>query len=222
MPDSNNQSGTQGGQKKPTLSWSHPAAAKPAAEANTQPAATNAAASTPVKTTAGETSNIGTYIGIFVGGIIIGALIGWSITGARNTANSSAIASTTATTSKAAGTTSGVNHSNSTIGPGSAVTLASNEPAGFAVAVSKASVSQPTWLVVYEDSNGAPGNAIGAALFFPGASSGTIELLRATLPGKSYFVGQSVDNGDKTFSLKNDKPVLNEQGKPLYTQFTAQ
>jgi hypothetical protein len=46
-------------------------------------------------------------------------------------------------------------------------------------------------------------------------------LLRATMPGQSYFVGQSLDDGDKIFSTQNDKPVRDSKGNPLFTQFTA-
>jgi hypothetical protein len=101
------------------------------------------------------------------------------------------------------------------------ITVASPQQAGFAVAVSKIMVKQPTWLVVYENNNGTPGNAIGAGLFFADSTSGTIELLRATLPGQSYLVGQSLDDGDKIFSLATDKPVRDEKGNPLFTEFTA-
>ncbi len=208
----------QGNQQKPTLSWSQPAVNN---ANNTKPQAAPAAASTGTsKVAASDASNMGTYIGIFVAGVIIGALIGWGITGSRTVDTTGNTATNTATSTD---TTSGVDLTGSTVGAnGKSVILASTQTAGFAVAISKAMVTQPTWVVVYEDRSGAPGNAIGAGLFFPGSPSGTIELLRATLPGKSYFVGQSVDNGDKVFSLESDTAVRDGSGNPLYTQFTAQ
>jgi hypothetical protein len=208
-----------GNQQKPTLSWSQPAVT---ANTNNKPAATTPAASAPSasKAVASEVSNMGTYIGIFVAGVVIGALLGWGITGSSTGTNNTSTATNTASSTN---TTGGVNLTGSTVGAsGSSVSLSSSQSAGFAVAITKAPVTQPTWLVVYEDRNGAPGNAIGAGLFFPGSPSGTIQLLRATLPGKSYFVGQSVDNGDKVFSLESDKKVTDNNGTALYTQFTAQ
>jgi hypothetical protein len=93
------------------------------------------------------------------------------------------------------------------------------------VAVSRVLVSQPTWVVVYEDHAGVPGNALGAELFLPQsegtAQSGTVELLRGTLPGQTYFAGEALDDGDKIFSLTNDKPIRDAQGNPVLVQFTT-
>ena len=217
-------------QNKPTLSWSQPAQPKPAVNTNNASVPTAATPTVNNKNdaqAAQAASNTGTYVGIFVAGLIIGALIGWGITssGTGNTSGASSTASTSAmtATSTASATGSNVNLNGSTIGSGStgSITLAATEPAGFAVTITNMSVSQPTWLVVYEDHNGSAGNAIGAGLFFAGQNSGTVQLLRATLPGQSYLVGQAIDNGDKTFSLATDKPVQNANGTPLYTEFTA-
>jgi hypothetical protein len=222
-----------GGQQKPTLSWSQPAAAKPAATGSVPPATPvqplKQTATPKTAPMADNTSNTGTYVGIFVAGLIIGALIGWGVT-SNNTNGTSSIATSTDTlegtatgsTTTQSNTSSGVNLAGSTMDTSGAVVLASSQPAGFAVAVTKATVTQPTWLVVYEDHAGVPGNVIGAGLFFAGTNSGTIELLRATLPGQSYFIGQTLDDGDKIFSLATDKPVRDSQGNPLFTQFTAQ
>jgi hypothetical protein len=213
-------------QDKPTLSWSQPAQHKPVVNTNQAPTIASATPAVSAKTNtpvAASTSNTGTYVGIFVAGLIIGALIGWGITssGTNNTSTVATSTAMTATSTSATGTTVDVN--GSTIGStnNTSVTLAPTEPAGFAVMVTNMTVSQPTWLVVYEDHNGTAGNAIGAGLFFPGQNSGTVQLLRATLPGQSYLVGQAIDNGDKTFSLADDKQVQSADGTPLYTEFTA-
>ncbi len=234
MPENNNPTGNQqGGQgnnqggQKPTLSWSQPVAAN----GNAKPAAPVAPAkTTPTSSAATQAqSNMGTYVGIFVAGLIIGALIGWGITTGKSgtpsgTASSTSMASTSGATNitSSTGSTASVDLSGSSAGSNSGVTVASPQTAGFAVTISKVSITQPTWLVVYEDHNGTPGNAIGAGLFFPGSTTGTVQLLRATLPGQSYFVGQSLDDGDKIFSLQNDKPVRDAQGNPLFTEFKAQ
>ncbi len=244
---SENNNGNQGGQK-PTLSWSQPAntsgskpstQATPAASSFTPPQPqSKPVAAAPVA----PTSNTGMYVGIFVAGLIVGAAVGWSLTsssGSSKTADTSdtaatatstmLMASSTPTSTDSTTTTSTTNTpavtSDSDTQTGSmsndAITVAPSQVAGFNVAVSKINVTQPTWLVVYEDHNGTPGNAIGAGLFFAGATSGTIELLRATLPGQTYLVGQSLDDGDKVFSLTTDKPVRDAEGNPLFTTFTA-
>jgi hypothetical protein len=227
----------QGGQQKPSLSWTQPNDKNVANQSNQpnqpkapQPVAKPAAVHTPTMSAAAP-SNTGTYVGIFVAGVIVGALIGWGFTSSNGTSGMASSTtettntSTTTSTGTSANTTgtsqTGVNLSGSSVGSSGAIVLASNQTAGFGVAVTKITVSQPTWLVVYEDNAGTPGKAIGAGLFFPESTSGTIELLRATMPGQSYFVGQSLDDGDKIFSTQNDKPVRDSKGNPLFTQFTA-
>jgi len=79
-------------------------------------------------------------------------------------------------------------------------------------------VSAPTWIVVYENNAGQPGNALGAALFFPENQGGTVELLRGTTAGKSYLATEQVDNGDRKFSLKDDQ-FLSEDGVPQWVTF---
>jgi len=238
--NSGQSSSNQGGAQKPSLSWTQPAqdtkgndknASAPQAAKTPAPAAKPAAVHTPAP--AAAPSNAGTYVGIFVAGVVVGALIGWGFTssnGGTSTTASSTVETASSTSTGASNTqtsTSGssqsgaVNLAGSSVGSSGAIALAPTESAGFAVAVTKISVSQPTWLVVYEDNNGTPGNAIGAGLFFPESTSGTIELLRATLPGKSYFVGQSLDDGDKIFSTQNDKPIRDSKGNPLFTEFVA-
>ena len=51
----------------------------------------------------------------------------------------------------------------------------------------------PTWVVVFENLGGKPGNALGAKMVFPGDTSGTVDLLRGTTAGQSYFVGEYVE-----------------------------
>ncbi|MDP4020887.1 MAG: hypothetical protein Q8P58_02510, partial [Candidatus Adlerbacteria bacterium] len=102
-----------------------------------------------------------------------------------------------------------------------ALVVPSPQNAGLSVMVSSATVTSPTWVVVYESKNGVRGNALGAALFFPQDGDKTINLLRATTAGQTYFVGRHVDNGDKQFSLTLDKPVVNAAGSPVYVEFRA-
>ena len=167
------------------------------------------------------------YVGIFVAGLIIGALIGWAITGPRGGSTSDTASSTMTTvgTSTTSSTTTGVNLTGSNIGSGSMITVSSPQTAGFAVTVGNVQVTQPTWVVIYEYRAGTTDNALGAALFLPqsgnAAQSGTVELLRGTLPGLTYFAGEALDDGDKVFSLASDKPVRDAQGNPVLVEFTT-
>lgn len=100
-----------------------------------------------------------------------------------------------------------------------ALSIPSPQDPGFEVAVSRVIVSELTWVVVYENRAGQPGNALGAALFTSERQSGVVNLLRGTLPGQTYLAGQSRDDGDHIFSLDNDPPVRNAQGDPVFVEF---
>jgi len=88
----------------------------------------------------------------------------------------------------------------------SVLTVPASQKAGMSVAVAKATVSKPTWVVVYDSVGGKPGNALGAQLVFKSGAV-NIALLRSTVAGKTYFVGERVDNGDHKYSKTNDASV---------------
>lgn len=96
-----------------------------------------------------------------------------------------------------------------------------DQKAGQSVAIQSLNLSKPTWVVVYVSREGKPGNALGARLYFPGDSKGSVGLLRNTQPNQIYIVGLSVDNGDRVFSLNADKPMPDADGGPLWATFRA-
>jgi hypothetical protein len=223
----NQGSAGQSGQGKPTLSWtssqqkitppSTPPIIPPAQPSKNNP--NNNAKINPQK------SNMPTYAGIFVGGLVIGVLVGWGAVGTRSTGTNATVntdnqASSTTTQTTGTGTT--MDLSGSTVGAGD-LTISSPQNSGLEVAVAHVNVSVPTWVIVYEDHNGVPGNALGATLFFPaaqgGATSGAVSLLRGTLPGQTYLVGEALDDGDHKFSMNTDKPVRDSKGNPVLVQF---
>jgi hypothetical protein len=106
------------------------------------------------------------------------------------------------------------------VGSMGGIVLSNPQQAGLKVEVTSAPVSVPTWIVVYEVTNGVRGNALGAGYFTPETGARSINLLRATQAGKIYWVGKRVDNGDKDFTTA-DQAVLNAAGQPLYVEFTA-
>lgn len=231
----NAQNGQNNQNKGGGLSWSQPA--RPSGENNFKPASANkptpqAAQKAP---TASVTSGMETgatskrTLGMLVaGGIIFGLLLGWAFFGRDDGASN---AGTTATSTEETGgaSTSTEEEQNGTevpVGTGSAgrdsFTVPPTQPAGMTVAVSQASVSGNTWIVVYESANGVRGNALGAALFTPEKASGAVRLLRTTVAGQTYLVGHHRDNGDRKFSLENDQAVLGANGQPVYVEFRAQ
>ncbi len=77
------------------------------------------------------------------------------------------------------------------------------------VAFSGVDFDSDTWVLVYEDKNGEPGNLLGSGLFFSGTTEGVTPLLRKTEAGKKYYVTFVKDNGDRVFELTVDKPDVN-------------
>ncbi|HUD02591.1 MAG TPA: hypothetical protein VMR46_01035 [Candidatus Paceibacterota bacterium] len=221
----NNQGGQQSQGQKSSLSWSQPIV--PASTASNVPPSVTSVPRSTAPVAPQTKSYTGTYTSIFIAGIIIGALVGWGIAGSHR-----GTPAMVATSTEMAATSTSSATSQNTTAPTLGTTdmsgdfvVSSPQASGFAVAVSRVVVSQPTWVVVYEDHAGVPGNALGAELFLPqsgnAAQSGTVELLRGTLPGLTYLAGEALDDGDKIFSLASDKPVRDAQGNPVLVEFTT-
>jgi hypothetical protein len=147
-------------------------------------------------------------LGAFVAGIMVGTILGWwwSLTHKPSAG----------TPSKPAATA--VAPATQTFGT---LVIDQYQRAGDAVTIQTISVAAPTWVVVYENHDGKPGNALGATLFEPEMHSGTVLLLRPTVAGSSYFVGEQRDDGDKIFSLHADTPVVRQDGSQLLVSFTT-
>ena len=143
---------------------------------------------------------------------------------ATNKTSSSDDASATSTAARQ-GTTTATTATKSVATPvtttmtNNSLVITSPQDAGLQVAVSNVTVSVPTWVVVYENHNGQPGNALGAALFTADRTSGVVDLLRGTLPGQTYIAGEAQDDGDHIFSMQNDPAVRDAQGNPVWVSF---
>jgi len=215
--------GSQNNSKQSGLSWSQPGgAAKPA---QTGPA--SAPKSSPLlkpatPAPAAQSGNSRKTFLLLAGGVVVGGLLAWSWFSVMPAGTVTEGEGTLATGEEAGAngaSTGGTVALPGTVIGNEALTVTTPQDAGLSVMVSEASVTVPTWVVVYESSNGVRGNALGAALFFPGGGAKTINLLRATTEGRVYLVGRHVDNGDKQFSLTNDQPAVNAAGNPVYVEF---
>lgn len=192
---------------KPGLSWTMPS-------------------STKALPAAAEGSRAGRYTGMFALGVVVGVLVMWGITAATKPGQ----VSTTAKPSTAnSATQNGSNNaasgvavtSTGAVASGAALQVPSPQKAGLSVSIAKAGVAKPTWVVVYESRDGAPGNVLGAHLFDQ-TGAGTVTLLRATVAGQEYFAGMSPDNGDRKYSKALDKAEAASDGSLIVVRFTAQ
>ena len=228
-PNQNNGQKPQNEQQKPGLSWSQP-------NANTNQQAKpiqNKPANTTATVASSNPDSSGRVIGIIVGIVVVFALAAWGIaavhnhkTGSDTEAISTSTDETTTTMEASSTDDTGMTASDSTMQTGTTASMtagtsatfsvASPQTAGTSISITNMSLSQPTWIVVYESNGGTPGNILGAGLFFSTDTSGTVQLLRTTVAGQSYLVTAAVDNGDKLFSIKDEMPVLDQTGKQVW------
>lgn len=200
-------------EQKPTLSWSTPAHTSGAAA---KPVATIIKESKSSAAATAKTGN-GKMAAIFIGSVAVLALVigGFIWLGAKNPQTAATLP---------AGNSQPTANNDQSASAGTPVSIAgltipSPQSAGLQIGISSVSVTAPTWVVIYENHNGQPGNALGAALFTSERQSGVVELLRGTLPGQTYFAGEARDDGDHIFSLQNDPAVRDQNGNPLWLQF---
>lgn len=218
---------SQGGQKQSGLSWSQPStqqsgtvnAAALSDSKNSDKSFTST--TTPVRpasmNTAGNTPRMA---GTFIGGMVVGGLLAWALMSIQ--ADPSGIGGSATTTPRTGeATTGGVNTGLNQSGMQLSV---QTQNAGREVSVAGVSVTKPTWVVVYDSTNGQPGKALGAKMFFPenNGKAATIRLQRSTIAGQSYLIGGRVDNGDRTFNGATDTALLNTAGNRILIPFRVQ
>lgn len=99
--------------------------------------------------------------------------------------------------------------------------LVLDQEEGVNVNVELVTLENAGWVVVHESNNGVLGNALGAQLFDSGPSKGTVELLRGTEAGGTYFATIRQDDGDRAFDLTRDLLLSDSEGNPVQTKFKA-
>lgn len=96
---------------------------------------------------------------------------------------------------------------------------AADQMPGYRVSVQVVYLKKPGFVVIYEDSNGAPGKVLGqSSLLAAGETKNLppIALSRATKDGETIYAMLYFDNKDGKFDAINDKPPLDRvEGKPV-------
>ncbi len=229
--NSSNQNKPNQGQnnQKPGLSWTQP---------NTNTTQNKTA---PKTTPAAQSDSTGRVMGIIVGIVVVFALAAWGIVALQKRSASNEISIATSTNMVASSTSD--SDANTSITPtptptptttpvptpstpaqtspvgAATLSVASPQDAGDTVAFTNLSITEPTWVIVYETTNGAPGRILGAGLFFKGDTAGTVSLLRPTTPGSNYLVSAAVDSGDRSFVKADEKYVLGTDGAQMWMKF---
>ncbi len=133
-----------------------------------------------------------THIVIGVGALIIILLVGWMISTRMR------VSSTVVGESK-------TNSSDQTPAAANTQTggalVVEDQAAGESVVITSMDMISTGWIAVREVGTG---RVLGAGWFPAGATSGTVPLLRASVPGGKYEAIVYVDDGDKIFDMKVD------------------
>lgn len=232
MQGSNSPFGSNSNDNKGGLSWSMPPATPSKSQSSLPMSSKSSTSKSESKSkAAAQVDSTGKLVGLFAAGVLVGGLLvgGWySLNPSATPAN---LTTGNTNNTQATGNTNPNVASNVNLGASGATTQAnagtvvvsSPVPAGNILAISDATVSAPTWIAVYELRNGQPGKALGATMFFPqyNGRGGSITLLRATEAGKSYVIGQRIDDGDRVYETRDDKLVIDGSGSPVWVTFTA-
>lgn len=159
----------------------------------------------------------------FVTGLLIGGLLVWVFSSTPETKDMAKEKTETETEQTMQGENKEADIKSETsavkgeaiIGKGS-LTIA-DQKAGNTVAIEKVEFpSKNGWVVVRDYTDGMVGNVLGAARF--GVDDGlvptSVDLMRGTVAGKSYQVTFFTNDGDKGFSLAEDKRI--EGGEAIF------
>ncbi len=100
-----------------------------------------------------------------------------------------------------------------------------DQEAGERVLISEMFLNESRWIVIHEDSDGEPGNILGAGLFGREETTGRVELLRSTVSGEPYHaviyvVADREEDRDRLFDTELDTPLVSE-GEVVISTFVA-
>jgi len=204
-----NQQNQHSNQPKPGLSWTQPA--QPQTKIHEQKT------TTPTNTPPTTNSNKKWWVGLVVV-CVLAALFAIGLR--QKDGDKTGTATTTDRTSARTETIVAETMPNSvTIGSIKGLGVSPLQDAGTEVMVSVEEVSAPAWIVVYESNNGKPGNVLGAGYVTPTLLTNKIPLLRGTTSGQTYFIGQTTDDGDSTYSMQKDAALRDAEGNLVLVEF---
>ncbi len=83
----------------------------------------------------------------------------------------------------------------------------STQFAGPLVEIDSIHIATTSWVAIHDDERGVYTRVLGAQIFSPGMNTGTVSLLRYTIPGRTYHAVIHSDNGDRQFDYITDTPI---------------
>lgn len=92
---------------------------------------------------------------------------------------------------------------------------------GGVVYTSSVTLANGGWVVVWDESNGAPGKIIGSKYYSAGTAPASVSVDPATVEGQNYYVALYADDGDQKFDITKDLPLTDASGNPILLRFKA-
>jgi hypothetical protein len=151
----------------------------------------------------------------FIAGLIVG--VGVYGLATRDRPKMPILANNTATTTSEIATSSAT----ITIGGDNGLAV-SNQNAGSSVVIAQVVLAEPSWIAIHDSVYGEPGRILGAQYFKAGKTSGTITLLRKTVPGTTYLAVVHKDRGVlRNFNSATDEILKDGSGSMVMISFTT-
>jgi len=165
-------------------------------------------------------------IGVMVAGLVIGFIAGWfvfsknkPVVDTPNTKKDDVSFFDTKDQSSYVSGEAGTTTTKEHFVDGTGSVAVASQPAGNTVAVSHVSFANEGWVAIREDRDGVFGNILGARRFPVGEyDDQTVDLLRATMPGQTYYAVLYKDDGDGVFDYQKD-PIIQSANGVVFASF---
>jgi len=92
----------------------------------------------------------------------------------------------------------------------------------LSVTVDSATLSQPGFIAIHSDANGAPGNDIAASGLLTTGTHADVAITASLVNGQTYWAMLRSDDGNRVFSEANDPTLVDALGKAIMVKFTVQ
>lgn len=91
---------------------------------------------------------------------------------------------------------------------------------GNSVIIDEVGLQNPGYVVIHEDNNGEPGKVLGRSGLLSAGDKQDLVIRVGLAPNKSYVAVLHDDDGNKTFDVLKDLPIMSAQAAPVMVQFS--
>ena len=113
---------------------------------------------------------------------------------------------------------SGTTSTDTTAG-GNTISVSDQDPNSVAVVIDSATLSVPGFIVIHEDTNGAPGVTIAESSALTAGTYANKSVIVTMKPGATYWAMLHSDDGNGIYNAANDLPIKDASGMPVMAKF---